>query len=111
MALDPILTAFVPRPALPAEIDFPAWRAQSEADASGWDRTIIGRSLTAGWRRVDPRIRGRRRLSRSRVTAGGPGCRKPRDDFHDCAAGNHLETCLLADDSRNSRCDVLCFSC
>jgi len=35
MPIDPILTAFVPTPPLPAEIDFPAWRAQSEADADG----------------------------------------------------------------------------
>lgn len=34
MPLDPILTAFVPTPPLPAEIDFPAWRAQSEADGA-----------------------------------------------------------------------------
>ncbi|MFR0656871.1 hypothetical protein SB719_20210, partial [Pantoea sp. SIMBA_079] len=34
MALDPILTAFVPTPPLPAEIDFPAWRALSEADGA-----------------------------------------------------------------------------
>lgn len=36
MALDPILTDIVPTPPLPAEIDFPAWRAQDEANADAF---------------------------------------------------------------------------
>ena len=35
MPIDPILVPFVPTPLLPAEIDFPAWRAHSEAEADG----------------------------------------------------------------------------
>lgn len=52
MAIDPVLSAFVPTPPLPVEIDFPAWRAQDEENAG----VIVAQVAELGPEVADKRV-------------------------------------------------------